>query len=136
MPKKRSASVKSADDVAAGGAPYDPGAPVEIALRFDSPHVVTYHLWFALPGGPWQKFASGTDEDVVTVTGHRHVIGPLLAGSKIAYLVLFVGNPQTTYRGQVTLSQSAQILDGGLLPLAGQTNADGAAVERGEVTLQ
>jgi hypothetical protein len=44
------------------GASYDPSQSVSVELRFDSPHVVTYHAWYALAGGPWQKFATGTDE--------------------------------------------------------------------------
>ena len=114
---------------------YDPGIPVAVELRFDSPQVVTYHLWFALVGGPWQKFATGTDEDVTTLTGHRHIVGPFPAGIRIGYLVLFVGNPSTAFRGQLVITQNGSPLDGGQIAFQGQTNGDGAAVARGEVTL-
>jgi hypothetical protein len=118
-----------------GGARYDADAPVQVEIRFDSPHVVTYHLWFALPGGPWEKVATGTDEESITVTSHRHLVGPHPAGTRIGYLILFVGNPKTTFKAQLAVTQNGQTLKSGLVSLQGQTSADGAAVTRGEVTL-
>jgi len=121
--------------VAGSGVSYDAECPVSVELRFDSPHVVNYHLWVALPDSPLQKVASGTDEDLTTVTGHRHVIGPYPAGTLISYLVMFVGNPQTAYKGQLAVTQDGQTIEGGLVTFQGQTNVDGAAVARGEVPL-
>lgn len=134
-PGNRSRTEVGATALAATGAPYEPNKPVAVEIRFDSPHVVTYHLWFAAAGGPWQKFASGTDEDVATLTGHRHVVGPFAEGTRIGYLALFVGNPQTAFRGQLTLSQDGQTIERGLVTFQGQTDGNGAAVVRGEVPL-
>jgi hypothetical protein len=118
-----------------GGVSYDPDVPVVVELRFDSPHVVTYHLWYALPGGPWEKAATGTDEESVAVTSHRHQVGPHPAGTRIGHLFLFVGNPETTFKAQLVITQNGQAVKGGMVSLQGQTNPDGAAVARGEVTL-
>lgn len=133
MPK-RTAS-KKAETAVASNASYDPARPIQVTLRFDSPHVVTYHLWYATPGGSWIKFASGTDEDVVSLTQHQHQVGPLPVQSRIGCLALFVGNPNTTHRGQLAILQGGQILEGSLGSLDGTTDGDGAAVARVETTL-
>jgi hypothetical protein len=117
------------------GVSYDPNCPVAVELRFDSPHVVTYHIWIALPNGPLQKVASGTDEDLTTISGHRHVLGPYPAATKISYMVLFTGNPGTSYKAQLAVTQDGQMIEGGLVTIQGHTNQDGAAVARGEVVL-
>jgi hypothetical protein len=134
MPKKSETGGATAALTGAGPA-YDPTCQVAVELRFDSPHIVTYHLWYALDDGIQQKFATGTDEVQAAVTAHRHLIGPYPAGTQVSYLVLFAGNPQTAFKGQLVLTQNGQMIGDGLRTFQGQTNSDGAAVARGEIIL-
>lgn len=50
--------------------PSDLTASLELELSFESPHVVTYWVWFRSGDSGWQQLASGTDEDAVTSTRH------------------------------------------------------------------
>jgi hypothetical protein len=134
MAGRRSEGSRSAT-LTGGGVSYDPDCPVAVELRFDSPHVVTYHLWIALPETPLQKVATGTDEDLTTISGHRHVLGPYPAGTRISYMIVFAGNPGTAYKAQLAVTQDGQTIEGGLVTIQGQTSRDGAAVAHGDVVL-
>jgi hypothetical protein len=117
------------------GVPFTPAEVLVVRVRFDSPHVVAYRLWLQRPGQPRELFAEGTDQDTAAVTGHTHQIGPVPSGTKILYLFIFVGNPGTTFSGQLTLEQDGQVIEHGLHTEEGQTDADGVEVRRKEVTL-
>ncbi|MEW5925862.1 MAG: hypothetical protein AB1941_00075 [Gemmatimonadota bacterium] len=113
----------------------DPTQPIAVLVEIDSPQVVVYRLWFKRPGDTlWTIFATGTDEEATNPSAHQHVVGPLPEGSRIAYHVIFSGNPETFFRVRITASQSGSPLDEPVV-IDGTTDASGVAARQGEIEL-
>ena len=114
----------------------DPTRPIAVLVEIDSPQVVVYRLWFRRPGETlWTVFATGTDEEATNPSAHQHVVGPLPAGSRLAYHVIFSGNPVTSFRVRLTASQDGRPLDGGEVMIDGTTDGSGVAARQGEIQL-
>jgi hypothetical protein len=114
----------------------DPNTPIDVTMRIDSPQVLVYRLWFKRPDdNAWTIFATGTDEDAASATGHAYQIGPLPSGSRISYQLIFSGNPQTTYRAEIVIAQGGEPLPGGEIDIEGTTDDGGVATAKGEVAL-
>src|SRR5262249_55487255 len=109
---------------------------ISVALRFDAPVSVGYKLFIQRPGESWIKFAEGTDEETVQLSGHMHEVGPLPDGSKIMYIILFGGNPNTAFASQIQLFQDRRPLLDGLFIERGVTDQNGIALRRKEITLR
>lgn len=113
--------------------PSDLTAALELELSFESPHVVTYWVWVRSGDSGWQQLASGTDEDAVTSTRHRHVLGPLGEPGEIRYRAILAGNPRTAYRARIHVRQGDETLHDETL--AGVTDDRGAAVEQDDLVV-
>lgn len=114
----------------------DPNKPIEVDFRIDSPQVVVYRLWYRRPGdSQWTVFANGTDEAESSASAHRHIVGPLPEDSRIAYHVIFSGNPQMYFRVVITVSQDGVELPGSGVRVEGYTDDSGVAARQGEVPL-
>jgi len=109
----------------------DPTRALSVTVRTDSPHVVSFRLWYQRPGdAAWTIFATAGPDSPNPATFE---VGPLPAGSKLQYLVIVGGNPQTAYRVVLTALQGDDALGGTPLTLTGTTGQAGTATESGEV---
>lgn len=114
----------------------DPAAAIVFKIAFHSPHVVAYRLWYKRPGdAQFTIFATGTDNEASNPSKHGHTVGPLPAGSEIAYLIWLSGNGNTPYRVDVDMLQQNQALPGGFFVLQGHSDANGFAQENGTIKL-
>lgn len=114
----------------------DPEKPLNFAVSFESPQVAAYRFWYKLPAEPaFTIFATGTDDASSNPSSHQHTVRALPAGSEFAYVIFFTGNPQTTYRVVIEISQGGRVLEGGTFTLTGTTKSDGFAQENDTIQL-
>jgi hypothetical protein len=111
----------------------DPAKPFQASVVSESPHVVSYRLWYEIPGGTWQVFGDGgTDDNAPDV----FVAGPVPKGSQVAYWLGIGGNPNTAYRAVVQIAQDSGPVSGGKCVEEGNADAVGTAVCTGTILLQ
>lgn len=111
----------------------DPAKPFQTSVAAESPHVVSYRLWYQIPGRPWQLLGDGgTDDNAPDV----FTAGPVPKGTLVAYWLGIGGSPNTPYRAVVQVAQDGKPLPGGKCVEEGITDADGTCVCTGRIQLQ
>jgi hypothetical protein len=113
------------------GAAYNPGVKLQVHVVSQSPHTFAHKLWYALPSDTaWKPLDKGNIE-----TPEKEY-GPYPAGTKIGYVLLVAGNPNTDWKTQVMMSQQGALLNCSPSPDTGITTAKGAARRDNAVVLQ
>ncbi len=114
---------------------FDPSQPLQVSVQLESPHYVTFAMWYKRPEDPkWISFAGGNDDESARLSSHEYEIGMLPSGSLLYYFFHFAGNIRTAYRATVALKQNRQAV-GAATVLSGITNEKGMAKKEKEVRL-
>jgi hypothetical protein len=108
---------------------------VDVNIAALSVHVVSYRFWKQTGGtGPW-VIVSTLDGD--TENGPPHGTVNVAPGDKLGYWVgIGTANPGVgNYHTLITVGQGGKTLTNGNISLTGRTDAQGAAVRDGQITL-
>jgi hypothetical protein len=112
------------------GAAYNPAVKLQVHVVSQSPHTFAYRLWYALPSDTaWKSLDTGNIETL------EKEYGPYPAGTRIGYVILIAGNPNTDWKTQVMMSQQGALLSCSPSPDTGITTAKGAAQSSRAVVL-
>lgn len=121
------------DNVTVG--PETPGN-VDVNIAALSVHVVSYRFWKQTGGtGPWVIVPTLDGDTENTNPPHGSVA--VAPGDKLGYWVgIGTANPGVgNYHALITVGQGGKTLTNGNISLTGQTDAQGAAVRDGQITL-
>ena len=114
---------------------FDPNKPLRILVELDSPHFVTFHMWYRRPGDPkWTPFGGGQDDDSARHSSHGYEIAAVPSGTLLYYFFHFAGHQNTVYRATIILIQDQQRIARPTV-LKGTTSAKGVARKEKEVIL-
>jgi hypothetical protein len=82
----------------------DPSKVTDINVGIDSPHVVTFRIWYRNPEDEkWTRIGEGQTADD---SPDYFQTGPLGDETRLAYYLIIVGNAFTSFSATVTLSVS------------------------------
>jgi hypothetical protein len=114
---------------------FDPNRSLRVTVELDSPHYVTFGMWYKKPGdSKWTPFAGGKDDDSAQYSNHGYEIGEVPRGTALYYFFHFAGQKNTVYRATITLIQNANPISRPTV-LRGTTGEVGLAKKEKEVTL-
>ena len=111
----------------------DQASALQLSVTGASPHVFAYRFWYQEPGATtWTKCGEGHTADE---TPDSFSVGPLPAGSTVAWWIAVTGHANTPYRVLVSFAQGGATLAGGVVTHEGTTSASGGAVVQHRVAL-
>lgn len=114
---------------------FDPNRSLHVVVELDSPHYVTFNMWYKKPGDEkWTPFAGGKDDDSARYSRHGYEIGKLPTGTVLYYFFHFAGHKNTVYRATIILIQEEERITRPTV-LRGKTSERGVAKKEKEVTL-
>jgi hypothetical protein len=114
---------------------FDPNRSLRLTVELDSPHYVTFSMWYKKPGdSKWTPFAGGRDDDSARYSSHGYEIGAVPRGTMLYYFFHFAGLKNTVYRATITLIQDTSPISKPTV-LRGTTSDRGLAKREKEVTL-
>lgn len=85
----------------------DTTTQLNVQVQIQSPDIVVFWLKYKKPGdSDWTQFATGTDEDASTDSGHVYTLSPLPINSQLRYQFIISGNSNTAYKCTITVAQN------------------------------